>query len=329
MKPLLITIGDPAGIGAEAALKALGQGAAKGRAVVMVGPAEVWRRAAEVVGVDNQWPIWENAAEHDDAADDAAQRYDLGADPADRRDERLRERGLVLAGAIETAVRACLAGRAAAVVTMPIDKRALHAAGKPYPGHTEFIADLCGAATPVMLLFGPELRVAPLTTHVALRDVPARLSVDATLAALRIVARDLTRLFGIAEPRVALCGLNPHAGEGGLFGDEEIRILAPAAATARAEGINVEGPLAADGAFAQRRRYDAVVCPTHDQALIPLKLLHFDCGVNATLGLPIVRTSPDHGTARDIAWQGRADAGSAAAAIAAAIEFAERIGSFE
>jgi 4-hydroxythreonine-4-phosphate dehydrogenase len=247
-------------------------------------------------------------------------------DAADRSDEHLRERGEAQVRAIEAAVHACLAGQAAAVVTMPIDKRALHAAGSPYPGHTEMIADLCGAPHPVMMLFGPTLRVVPLTTHVALAEVPARLTTEGVFESLRVIHRDLQRLFGIQRPRLALCGLNPHAGEGGLFGTEEIRVLAPAAEAARSAGIVIDGPLPADAVFAQRSRWDAIVCPTHDQALIPLKLLHFDCGVNTTLGLPIERTSPDHGTARDIAWRGEADPTSAAAAIAAAAEMAARVG---
>jgi 4-hydroxythreonine-4-phosphate dehydrogenase len=314
MKPILITVGDPAGVGAEVALKALRKGAAKDRPVALVGPPSVWRRAAEAVGAGDQWPIWADA-----------EPFVFGDDPADPGDARLAERGRALVRAIDAAARACLAGRTAAMVTMPIDKRALRAGGAEYPGHTEFIADLCGVARPVMMLFGLSFRVAPLTTHLALRDVPARLTVDDTFAALQIIHRDLQRLFGIAAPRLALCGLNPHAGEGGLFGDEEQRILGPAAARARGEGIAVDGPAAADGVFARRRRYDAIVCPTHDQALIPLKLLHFNRAVNVTLGLPIVRTSPDHGTARDVAWRGKADAGSAFAAIRAAVDFADML----
>jgi 4-hydroxythreonine-4-phosphate dehydrogenase len=210
---------------------------------------------------------------------------------------------------------------------MPIDKRALHAAGVPFAGHTEFIAHLCGVARPVMMLFGPQLRVVPITTHIPYAEVPARLTVELVLDTLRIVHRDLRRLFRVNEPRLALCGLNPHAGEGGLLGREEIDVLIPAVQAARRDGLTVDGPLPADSAFVGRGAYDAVLCPTHDQALIPLKQRHFDCGVNVTLGLPIVRTSPDHGTARDLAWRNQADPRSAAAAIRAAVDFAARTGS--
>jgi 4-hydroxythreonine-4-phosphate dehydrogenase len=176
-----------------------------------------------------------------------------------------------------------------------------------------------------MMLFGPGLRVVPITTHVPLRQVPDLLTVPLVLETLRVVHADLKRLFGVVMPRLGLCALNPHAGEGGLFGDEEQRVLIPAAQAARAEGIEVEGPLPADSAFADPGRYDVLVCPTHDQALIPLKQRAFDLGVNITLGLPIVRTSPDHGTARDIAWTGQANPSSAGAAIAAAVEIVERL----
>jgi 4-hydroxythreonine-4-phosphate dehydrogenase len=315
MKPILITLGDPAGVGAEVALKALAQGAAGPRPVALVGDAAVWQRAADRVGA--AWPIWQ-------VGDFALPTM---TDPADSRDEYRRERGEAQRAAITTAVRACVNGAAAAVVTMPIDKRALHAAGVPFAGHTEFIAHLCGVARPVMMLFGPQLRVVPITTHIPYAEVPARLTVELVLDTLRIVHRDLRRLFRVNEPRLALCGLNPHAGEGGLLGREEIDVLIPAVQAARRDGLTVDGPLPADSAFVGRGAYDAVLCPTHDQALIPLKQRHFDCGVNVTLGLPIVRTSPDHGTARDLAWRNQADPRSAAAAIRAAVDFAARTGS--
>jgi len=327
-RPILITCGDPAGVGPEVALKALSQGVGGGRPFTLVGDLGAWRHAAELIGArvaavplidhpapDGKWGVYTPADG----------RMLKMPDAADHGDAYLAERGRVLTVAIKAAVTACLEGRAAAVVTMPIDKRALAAYGDPHPGHTELIADLCGVTQPVMMLFGPQLRVAPITTHVALRSVPDLLTVDLVRHTLEIVAIDLRRFFGIAQPRLGLCALNPHAGEGGLFGHEEQTALRPALELARKDGLNVEGPLPADTAFAQRGRYDALVCPTHDQALIALKQLHFDCGVNTTLGLPIVRTSPDHGTARDIAWTGQADPTSAAAAIAAAIEFAERI----
>jgi 4-hydroxythreonine-4-phosphate dehydrogenase len=333
MKPILITCGDPAGVGPEVALKALLAGAAGDHPVVLVGNLNVWQRAAEMVGTDvysipeldnprqeTGWPVV--------AAADC--RLEAMADPTDPTDAQLAERGGVQLNAINKSVQACLAGLGAAVVTMPIDKRANQAAGALFPGHTELIAKMCRVPRPVMMLFGPEIRVVPITTHIAYADVPGRLSPGLVLATIRTVAEGVRDLFSLQQPRLALCGLNPHAGEGGLFGAEEIRILSPAVELARQEGIEIDGPLPADTVFVFRDRYDAIICPTHDQALIPLKLLHFDCGVNTTLGLPIVRTSPDHGTARDIAWKNKANPCSAEHAIAAAVRFsATRLASEE
>jgi len=342
VKPILITCGDPAGVGPEVALKALAGGAA-GRPILLVGEAAVWLAAAELTGIpvrcvrdtteaDHRapWPVW--ATEKQDRgllSSAAAERWKAGDDPTDRADRDLAGRGAVLNEALRRAVRVCLDGRAAAVVTMPIDKRALRAAGVEFPGHTEYLAHLCGVRRPVMLLFGPDLRVVPLTRHVPYAAVPELLTFDLILEAIRLTNDGVRRYFGLAQPRLALCGLNPHAGEGGLLGTEEIRVLEPAARSARDEGIAVVGPLPADSAFATRDRYDALLCPTHDQALIPLKQLSFDRGVNATLGLPIIRTSPDHGTARDIAWQNRANEASAAAAVRAAVEWTQRAGGDE
>lgn len=328
MKPILITCGDPAGIGPEVALKALRGGAARGRPVLLVGNLNVWQRAADMLG--ESLVVVPEIHHGRDPAEGWPVLYladcDLAGmtDPSDPADRYLEERGTVQLNAIRAATRACLAGDGVAMVTMPIDKRASKAAGATSPGHTEMIAQMCRVPQPVMMLFGPQMRVVPITTHIPYIDVPGRLSPGLVLETLRIVRDGLQRLFGIAEPRLALCGLNPHAGENGLFGAEELRILGPAVGTAQAEGISCEGPLPADTVFVFRDRYDAIVCPTHDQALIPLKLLHFDCGVNTTLGLPIIRTSPDHGTARDIAWQDVADPCSAGHAIRAAIDFSDR-----
>lgn len=332
MKPIVITCGDPAGVGPEVALKALAAGAALDHSVALAGAAEVWRAAAALTGIPVQtvpdlteavghapWSVWSSGK----------LRWDAAEDPTDKADQRLAVRGAVLNEALLLAVRACLDGMAAAVATMPIDKRALRAAGVAFPGHTEYLAQLCGVPRPVMMCFGPDLRVVPLTTHVPYREVPRILTIELVLETIRIVARDMRRCFGLAQPRLALCGLNPHASEGGLFGREESEVLEPAVRTARDEGFAVTGPLPADSAFAVRDRYDVLLCPTHDQALIPLKQLYFDRGVNATLGLPIIRTSPDHGTARDIAWRNLANASSAAAAIRAAVEFARRSGGDE
>ena len=232
--------------------------------------------------------------------------------------------------AIELATAAVAAGDAAALVTNPIAKATLTAAGFKHPGHTEFLAELAHrhfparAWTSVMMLASVELRVVPLTVHVPLARVSSLVTSDLICTTARITAADLARRFGIARPRLWVCGLNPHAGESGTLGREEIEIIAPAIATLKAEGLQIEGPYAADTMFhaAARARYDAVIAMYHDQALIPLKTLAFDSGVNVTLGLPFVRTSPDHGTAFDIAGTGKANPVSFVAALRLAAKMA-------
>lgn len=230
--------------------------------------------------------------------------------------------------ALESATGLTSAGASAALVTGPVSKAQMYQIGFTHPGQTEFVAERVGvaASATVMMLAGPTLRVVPATTHVALAAVPELLSPALLVAKARVTARALTRDFGIANPRLAFAGLNPHAGEGGSIGREEIDIIVPAIDALRAEGIDVTGPLAADTMFHPRARatYDAAICCYHDQALIPLKTLHFDEGVNITLGLPIVRTSPDHGTAFDIAGQDRAEPGAMIAAIRLAADAARR-----
>ncbi|HUN51162.1 MAG TPA: 4-hydroxythreonine-4-phosphate dehydrogenase PdxA, partial [Candidatus Sulfotelmatobacter sp.] len=206
----------------------------------------------------------------------------------------------------------------------PIHKGALYAAGFRHPGHTEYLAALTGGATPVMLLAGRGLRVVPVTVHLPLREAVARLDTATIVAQAAITAEALRRDFAIAAPRLAVAGLNPHAGEGGSLGGEDQAIVAPAVAELRRRGIDARGPLSADTMFHARARagYDAAICMYHDQALIPLKTIDFDGGVNVTLGLPIVRTSPDHGTAFDIAGTGTARPDSLIAALRLAAEIA-------
>jgi len=227
---------------------------------------------------------------------------------------------------IRRAVELAQAGRASAVVTNPIHKKLLYNAGFKHPGHTEFLAELTAAPLPVMMLATEALRVVPVTIHLALRDALAALTTDAIVAAGRVAADALKRDFGIQKPRLAVAGLNPHAGEDGALGREDIEIVAPAVAALRALGIDANGPLPADTMFhaAARANYDVALCMYHDQALIPLKTLGFEEGVDITLGLPIVRTSPDHGTAFDIAGTGRASATSLIAALKMAAEMAAR-----
>jgi 4-hydroxythreonine-4-phosphate dehydrogenase len=224
--------------------------------------------------------------------------------------------------AIERGVADAVEGNADAVVTCPIAKKSLYEAGFGFPGHTEFLAHLAekatgGQFTPIMMLAGPDLRTVPVTIHIPLTDVPRTLTEDMIVEAGRITARDLARRFGIATPRLAVSGLNPHAGEGGTIGREEDLVVRPAIEVLRGEGIDAFGPLPADTMFhaAARARYDAALCMYHDQALIPAKALAFDQAVNVTLGLPFVRTSPDHGTAFEIAGKGIARPDSLIAAL--------------
>jgi 4-hydroxythreonine-4-phosphate dehydrogenase len=220
--------------------------------------------------------------------------------------------------AIERAVALAQAGQVGGLVTEPIHKHALQSAGFGFPGHTEFLGHLAGAgATPVMMLAIEGLRVVPVTVHVPIVEVPRRLTTDLIVAAGRIVAAALARDFGLAHPRLAVAGLNPHAGEAGAIGREEIEVVIPAVERLRGDGIAVAGPFPADSLFhpEARARYDAALCMYHDQALIPLKTLDFHNGVNVTIGLPFVRTSPDHGTAFDIAGTGRARPDSTLAAL--------------
>jgi 4-hydroxythreonine-4-phosphate dehydrogenase len=230
---------------------------------------------------------------------------------------------------IRLAVEHVLAGRAAAIVTNPVAKNVLYRSGFAEPGHTEFLAKLAQEATghaahPVMMLWSRDLAVVPVTIHLPLKDVPGRLTADLIVETGRIVDRDLRARFGIKRPRLAIAGLNPHAGEDGALGEEDGAVVAPAVAQLKAEGIDVRGPVPADTLFHARARatYDAALCMYHDQALIPIKTLAFDTAVNVTLGLPFVRTSPDHGTAFDIAGTGRADPSSLVAALSLAARLA-------
>jgi 4-hydroxythreonine-4-phosphate dehydrogenase len=226
---------------------------------------------------------------------------------------------------IERAIGFAISGAASAIATPPISKKALYdGANFPYPGHTEFLAALGGVDRSVMMLASDELRVVPVTIHIQLAQVPAALTSELIVDTGRIVAAALRRDFGLNTPRLAVAGLNPHAGEKGAMGREDIEVVAPAVERLRAEGVDVVGPLPADTMFhaAARARYDAALCMYHDQALIPIKTLAFDKGVNVTLGLPFIRTSPDHGVAYDIAGQGKADPTSMIEAIKLAARLA-------
>jgi 4-hydroxythreonine-4-phosphate dehydrogenase len=225
---------------------------------------------------------------------------------------------------LERACAGTLSGEFAAMVTAPVHKGVINDAGVPFTGHTEYLAQRTGAARPVMMLAAGPLRVALATTHLPLAAVSGAITVESLVATVGILNRDLIRWWGIPAPRIAVCGLNPHAGEGGHLGEEEIRVIQPALRELAAQGIQVTGPLPADTAFVPARlaQVDAVLAMYHDQGLPVIKHAAFDAAVNVTLGLPILRTSVDHGTALDLAGTGRADPGSLAAALALAIELA-------
>ena len=231
--------------------------------------------------------------------------------------------------ALEMAVGLARSGAASALVTGPVSKSRLYAVGFTHPGQTEFVAERCGVAGDLtaMMLAGPTLRVVPVTIHIPFIQVPEALTIERIVAKGRAAAKGLQRQFGIERPRIAVAGLNPHAGECGTLGREEIDLIQPAIDRLREEGYDVSGPYAPDVMFAAKRRatYDLALCMYHDQALIPLKTLHFDEGINVTLGLPIVRTSPDHGTAFDIAGKNLADPGAMIAAIRTAADCARRL----
>lgn len=230
-------------------------------------------------------------------------------------------------GMLDRAIEGALGKEFAAVVTAPVHKGVINEAGVAFTGHTEYLAERTGAALPVMLLAAPGMRVALATTHLPLKDVSAAITVDSLLRISEVLDADLRKWWGIAAPRIAVCGLNPHAGEGGYLGDEEIRVIAPAIQQMRARGIQATGPLPADTAFVPQMlsNCDAVLAMYHDQGLPVIKYAGFDRAVNITLGLPILRTSVDHGTALDLAGTGRADAGSLAAAIELATQIAARV----
>ena len=313
MSRILLTMGDAAGIGPEILVKA----AAQQLGGVVVGDVAVLRRALQQCA--SSVALVQLDAPDEPAPPGALAVWQPPGLPEGLVDEPLGvvsgRCGAAAALCIEAAVRALQAGQGRALVTAPIHKEALHAAGSPYPGHTEMLQQLAGGVPVRMMLANAELRVVLVTVHMALRDAIERINSANVLQTLQISDRAL-RCMGVAAPRIAVAGLNPHAGEGGLFGREEIEQIAPAIERARAEGIDARGPFAPDTVFMRARQgeFDAVVAMTHDHGLIPVKYLGLDEGVNMTLGLPFVRTSPDHGTAFDIAGRGLADACSLLAA---------------
>jgi len=323
-RPIALTLGDPAGIGPEIALRAWA-GLRQGPAFFLIGDLAHMAAAGARLGL----PV-RAIAEPSGAAAAMPDGLPVLEHPlphpatAGRPDPR---NAAAVVAIIARAVALAHAGQALAICTNPIGKSVLKAgACFAFPGHTEYLAHLCGAAMPVMLLAAPALRVVPVTIHIPLAEVPVALTPDLLEATLRITGRGLADDFGIRRPRLAVAGLNPHAGEAGTLGREEIETIVPVLDRLRAEGMAISGPHSADTLFhpAARARYDAAVCMYHDQALIPIKTLDFDGGVNVTLGLDIVRTSPDHGTAFDIAADFRASPASLVAALGLAHELGAR-----
>ena len=325
MKPLALTMGDACGIGPEILAKVFRDESAAVRGAFVLGDLAVMRRAAALTG--GMLPVAAIESPGDALACPRGclpvlQPRGLPGDLLDAPLGRIDARaGAAAATCIRAAVDLALAGEVAAIVTAPIHKEALAAAGVGFPGHTEMLQAWSGAGAVRMMLANDELKTVLVTIHVALRRAIELVTFDAVLETLRIAHRAAAS-WGQGAPRVAVAGLNPHAGEGGLFGDEEIAIIAPAIAAARAEGIDATGPFAPDTVFMRARNapghageFDLVVAMTHDHGLIPVKYLGVEQGVNVTLGLPFVRTSPDHGTAFDIAGRGAADASSLRAAV--------------
>ena len=327
--PLALTLGEPAGIGPDITLAAWLRRAELGLPPFYVaGDPSFLERLARRLSLAVPIAAIEPeaaAATFSRALPVVALDHAVSAEPG-RPDSSSAPAAIA---SITRAVADTVAGRAAGVVTNPVAKSVLYRNGFVDPGHTEFLARLAQqvtgeAARAVMMLWSPELAVVPVTIHLPLREVPERLTTELIVETGRIAAHDLQRRFAVAKPRLAIAGLNPHAGEAGTLGDEDVTVVAPAVARLRAEGITATGPLPADSMFhaAARASYDVALCMYHDQALIPIKTLAFDHAVNVTLGLPFVRTSPDHGTAFDIAGSGRANPSS----LIAALRLAARLG---
>ncbi len=327
-RPLALSLGDPAGIGPELICEAWSSRKDHNLApFFVVGGAKVLAAAAALRGLEVPIAAIESIDEVEATYPQALPVLgDMDCEYTPR--EPSHGGAKIALTSLESATGLALLGEASGVVTGPVAKSLLGRVGFDFPGQTEFLAKACGVpeGDAVMMLAGPSVKVVPLTVHCALADVPKLLSIRMIGNRSRIVAEALQIDFGIDAPRLAIAGLNPHAGEGGKFGDEESRIIAPAIEALGAAGIDVSGPHPADALFTSRARatFDAAICMYHDQALIPIKVLDFDQGVNVTLGLPIVRTSADHGTAFDIAGKAMADPGATIAAIKMAGEIAAR-----
>lgn len=326
LKPFVLTMGEPAGIGGELTIKAW-----KARKEQTLPPFFAIDNIARLKAIDPDCPCIEitESSQAVEVFDDALPVLNIDLPEEPMLGTLNPKNGIAVLESIKRAVGFCMKGDAAGVVTNPIHKAALYGIGFNHPGHTEYVADLCGQIngkneTPIMMLAAKELRVVPLTVHIPIKDVPSAITGNLIIDRLRIVHESLKADYKITSPRIAVCGLNPHAGENGKIGLEDQEVIDPALRVLKSEGIDVTGPYPADTMFHEeaRAKYDVAIGMYHDQALIPLKTLDFHGGVNITLGLSVVRTSPDHGTALDIAGQGIARADSLMNAIKTAEEIA-------
>jgi len=310
-KPTIgITMGDPNGVGPEIIIKTLLCSEIQNQCFPIVfGDSRVLNEAKKLTGFNNEIDII-------NVTDLSFEDLSIGAPH--------KEAGMSSIRYIQAAVESALVGKLDAIVTAPISKESIHLAGSNYPGHTEMLRDLTGASNVAMMFVGGEFRIVLVTIHCALSDVPKLINEERILNTIKLANDSLTQYFRVKDPKIVVCGLNPHAGESGAFGNEEALHIIPAVQKARRMGIDVMGPLAADTLFymAKKGRWDVIVAMYHDQGLIPFKMLSFKNGVNVTLGLPIIRTSPDHGTAFDIAWKGEADPSSMISAMRVALELA-------
>jgi 4-hydroxythreonine-4-phosphate dehydrogenase len=328
MRPLALTFGEPAGIGPDITLVAWRAREQRGvPPFYLLADADYLLQRAKVLGIDATIEVVD-PKDTTAAFSRALPIVPIGSTVTASPGKPDRSSAPAAITSIEHAVDHVFSGACAAIVTNPVAKSVLYGSGFSDPGHTEFLAKLAQKHTgkrvrPVMMLWSADLAVVPVTIHIPLKDVPATLTTELIVETAKITTRELRDRFRVARPRLVISGLNPHAGEDGSLGDEEARLIMPAMDTLRASGIDVRGPLPADTMFhpAARKDYDVALCMYHDQALIPIKMLAFDSAVNVTLGLPFVRTSPDHGTAFDVAGTGRADPSS----LIAALKLAARI----
>lgn len=322
--PLAVSIGDPSGIGPDILLKAWHQNASLNLPQFFVaGDINFLKQRAKLLNLEIEFDAYEPGS----TISNKLPVLDIGHPLKGTPQHPETNDALATIKSIDRCVELIFENKASGIVTCPINKHVLYNAGFKQPGHTEYLAELAQKHTsalpiPVMMLAGPELKTVPVTIHIPLHEVPVQLSAEKILQTTRIVSQDLQSRFGIKSPRLAISGLNPHAGENGSIGKQDMEMIQPAIEQLKSEGINAFGPLPADTMFHKQARqtYDVAICMYHDQALIPAKTLGFDDAVNVTLGLPFIRTSPDHGTAYDIAGTGKANPSSFIAALKMAHE---------